>query len=98
MPPDFLTPERKKIPFFGKSDSEKKYKKNFRVNNDNKIIRAWYLSSKRPVCRSIVNQTNGGASRTKLSTYNQLYNILRLFDVLPNFPLTTSETMGDYYL
>ena len=23
-------------------------------------------------------------------------NILRLFDVLPNFPFTTSETNGDY--
>ena len=26
------------------------------------------------------------------------YNILRLFDVLPNFLFTTSETMRDYYL
>ena len=26
------------------------------------------------------------------------HNVLRLFDVLPNFPFTTSETMGDYYL
>ena len=23
---------------------------------------------------------------------------MRLLDVLPNFPFTTSETMGDYYL
>ena len=30
--------------------------------------------------------------------YNQFNNILRLLDVLPNLPLTTSETMGDYYL
>ena len=30
--------------------------------------------------------------------YNQFRNILRLFDVLPNFPFTTTETMGDYYL
>ena len=29
---------------------------------------------------------------------NQLHNILRLFDVLPNFPFTTSEKMRDYYL
>ena len=29
---------------------------------------------------------------------NQFHNILRLLDVLPNFPSTTSETMGDYYL
>ena len=25
--------------------------------------------------------------------YNQFHNILRLFDVLPNFPFTASETM-----
>ena len=29
--------------------------------------------------------------------YNHLYNILRLFDVLPNFRFTASETMGTYY-
>ena len=27
--------------------------------------------------------------------YNHFHNILRLFDDLPNFPFTTSETMGD---
>ena len=31
-------------------------------------------------------------------TYNHFHNILRLFDALPNFPFTTSETMRDYYL
>ena len=31
------------------------------------------------------------------TVYNQ-FHILRLFDVLPNFPFTTSETMGDCYL
>ena len=30
--------------------------------------------------------------------HNHFHNILRLFDVLPNFPFTTSETMGDFYL
>ena len=25
-------------------------------------------------------------------------NILRFFDVLPNFPFTTNETMRNYYL
>ena len=30
--------------------------------------------------------------------YNHFYNIMRLFDDLPNFPFTTSETMCDYYL
>ena len=33
-----------------------------------------------------------------LKTYNQFHNILRLFDVLLNFPFTTSETMCDYSL
>ena len=30
--------------------------------------------------------------------YNQFHNTLRLFDVLPDFPFTTNETMCDYYL
>ena len=29
--------------------------------------------------------------------YNHFHNILRLFDVLPNFLFTTSETMRDYH-
>ena len=28
-----------------------------------------------------------------LCTYNQFHNTLKLFDVLPNFPFTASETM-----
>ena len=28
--------------------------------------------------------------------YNHFHNILRLFDVLPNFTFATSETMSDY--
>ena len=28
----------------------------------------------------------------------QCHNILKCFDILPNFPFTTSETMTDYYL
>ena len=31
-------------------------------------------------------------------SYNRFHKILKLFDVLPNFPFTTSETMRDYYL
>ena len=27
-----------------------------------------------------------------------VHNVLRLFNVLPNFPFTASETMGNYYL
>ena len=33
-----------------------------------------------------------------LFLYNRFHNILRLFDVLINFPFTTVETMCDYYL
>ena len=29
---------------------------------------------------------------------NQFHNTFRLFNVLPNFPLMTSETVGDYYV
>ena len=29
---------------------------------------------------------------------NHVHIILGLFDVLPNFPFTTSEAMRDYYL
>ena len=36
--------------------------------------------------------------RARGTNYNQFHNILRLFDVLPNFPFTASETTGDYYL
>ena len=35
---------------------------------------------------------------TNMKTYNHFHNILRIFDVLANFPYTTSETMRDYYL
>ena len=34
----------------------------------------------------------------RLAPNNNFHNILRLFDVLPNFPFTTSEAMRDYYL
>ena len=34
----------------------------------------------------------------KDNTNNYFHIILRLFDVLPNFPITTSETMRNYYL
>ena len=30
--------------------------------------------------------------------YNHFQNILRIFDVLTNFPFTTTETIRDYYL
>ena len=37
--------------------------------------------------------------KTKITSLNyNHFHILRLFDVLPNFSFTTSETMRDYYL
>ena len=44
-----------------------------------------------------------GGEEVKVSPYtpltcNQFHNIFRRFDVLPNFPFTASETMGDYYI
>ena len=32
------------------------------------------------------------------NSYNHFHNILRLFDILTNFPFITSETMRDCYL
>ena len=37
-------------------------------------------------------------NETMKSICNHFQNILRLFDALPNFLLTTSKTMRDYYL
>ena len=51
--------------------------------------------SKRIFCP---RQTLVSYHRQDEDTYNQFHNIFRLFDILPNFPSTTSETMGDYYL
>ena len=33
----------------------------------------------------------------KVYSYNHFHNNWRLFDVLPNFPSTTSETKHDYH-
>ena len=63
----FLRQNAKKYIFLEKL-TRKKMQINFIVNNNHKMIRAWYLSSKWPVWRSAVNQTNGGTSKTNLST------------------------------
>ena len=47
---------------------QEKIQKNFIVNNNNKIIHTWSLSSKWTVYRFIVNGTTGRTTRTKLST------------------------------
>lgn len=35
--------------------------------------------------------------RFKKNSLSQSHNILKLFYVLPDFPYTINETMGDYY-
>ena len=45
---------------------------------------------------SVVNK-NTKSKKKKLS-HDQFHNILRLFNVLQNFLLSTSETVADYYL
>ena len=48
---------------------------------------------------TVFNKFIGSKCRTmSLFSYNEFHNILRVFDVLPNFPFTSSETMGDYHL
>ena len=64
----------------------------FSLNRDSYYKIAW-LSNSRHGELLTVNEL--GNTR---QTYSQFRNFLRFFDVLPNFPLTTSETMCDYYL
>ena len=46
-----------------------------------------------------MNSSIGAESSSILAKfYNHFHNILRLFDILPNFSVTASETMRDYYL
>ena len=40
--------------------------------------------------------TTTGSTTYYHGIYNHGHNILRTFDVLPNFSLTTSETKSDY--
>ena len=47
---------------------------------------------------SPINMRTKATYKVSPYCYNHLHNILRLFDVLPNFHFTTSETMRDYYL
>ena len=37
-------------------------------------------------------------STASILTFVNRFHILRLFDVLPNFPFTTSEAIREYYL
>ena len=51
-----------------------------------------------PEAHSEHHQTSTMERFSKVATYNQFHNILRFFDILPNFRFSTSETMPDYYL
>ena len=44
----------------------------------------------------IIRAVNKNIKAKQIFADNHFYNILRLFDVLPNFPFTTSETKHDY--
>ena len=49
------------------------------------------------LCSEVLLMFCSSSATLCLSAYNQFHNILRLFDVLSNFPFTTNETMGNYY-
>ena len=51
----------------------------------------WYMLG-------LLGEYNVRTHRELPSNSNHFNNILRLFDVLPNFLFTTSETMRDYYV
>ena len=54
------------------------------------------LERKYPFWENLVQ--NIKVANLKHDTYNHFHNILKLFDVLPTFLFTTSETMRDHYL
>ena len=66
----------------------------------NFICENYKVDGKEIVLSTIINVffNNKRKISTAPVTDNQFHNILRDFDVLPNFPVTTRETMCDYYL
>ena len=52
------------------------------------------------VAQSVADTTNSCRApvHSAIESYNHFHNILILFDDLPNFPFTASETMRNYYL
>ena len=45
---------------------------------------------------SVIGQVRFAINKRKRDIYNHGHNITRSFNVLPNFPFTTSETKPDY--
>ena len=54
----------------------------------------WFRQPSKPSPVGFVALATNPANPAK--HYNHFHNILRLFDVLSNFPFTKSETMRDY--
>ena len=51
-----------------------------------------------PKISSVDNAEYYNFDKNCIDIYSQFYNVLRLFDILPNFSFSTSETMHDYCL
>ena len=49
-------------------------------------------------CITFLERNFASVSCSEILRDNDFHNVLRLFDVLPNFLFTTRETMGDYHL
>ena len=57
------------------------------------IFHVHMMYDSKDILKSVLSLVDLGST-----IYNHSHNILRLSDVLPNFALTTSETMHYYYL
>ena len=65
------------------------------INSMYAVLRSVIVSKQLKMRKSFpINYRQDTISRV----YNHFYNSLRLFNVLPNFLFTASETMGDCYL
>ena len=62
------------------------------------VILAILLSYNQRLLEQLVSAARCSTFINVNMSYNHFQNILRFFDVLLNFPFTTSETMDDCYL
>ena len=67
------------------------------ITNTNSAENIFNITAQAVTIQTITAQNRKYQRAMPVGSYSQ-FHILRLFDVLPNFPFTTSETMGDYYL
>ena len=96
---------KKKVFMLGSKDNDT-------INNSdiNDTFKDHYLSEKELEEKLLqgIQLANGSKARVgakkadgtglEMTSHNQFHNILRHFDVLPNFLFITKETMDDYYL